>query len=147
MVKKNKKIVKIPLEIIEMDGDGYHLLVKCKINKLKNCNLVIDTGASKTVFDKSALFDSVEILENDEELKSAGINADFMESFFCNIKSFAIEDFKIKNFQSVLIDLSNINELYQKTIKKKLTGLIGGEFLMKYNAVIDYKKKILKLTV
>ena len=145
MAKKNKKIIKIPLEIIEMDGDGYHLLVQCKINKLKNCNLVIDTGASKTVFDKSTLFDSVEILENDEELKSAGINADFMESYFCNIKSFTIMDFKVKNFQSVLIDLSNINELYQNTINKRLTGLIGGDFLMEYNAVIDYKKKTLKL--
>ncbi|OFX48908.1 MAG: hypothetical protein A2046_07965 [Bacteroidetes bacterium GWA2_30_7] len=140
------KSYKIPLEIIEMDGDGYHLLVKCKINKLKNCNLVIDTGASKTVFDKSAIFDFVEIIENDQELHSAGINADFMESYFCNIKNLTIVDFKINNFQSVLIDLTNINELYLKTINKKLTGLIGGDFLMEYNAVIDYKKKILKLS-
>ena len=45
-------ITKIPIEIIRIENEGYHLIIKGKINK-KVSNLIIDTGASRSVFSNS----------------------------------------------------------------------------------------------
>ena len=42
----------IPFKIIKIDDEGFHLLIKVYINK-KVAHLLIDTGASKSVFDKT----------------------------------------------------------------------------------------------
>ena len=44
----------IPFKVLDIGGEGYHLLLKIHINK-KVANLIIDTGASKTVFDKTRI--------------------------------------------------------------------------------------------
>ena len=43
-------IINIPLKAISIDEEGFHLYVKIKING-KSANMLLDTGASKTVFD------------------------------------------------------------------------------------------------
>ena len=42
---------KIPIQIIEMELDNFHLLVESTFENKKSCFWTIDTGASKTVFD------------------------------------------------------------------------------------------------
>lgn len=44
-------ITTIPLQILPIENDGFHLMIVVKINR-KNANLIIDTGASRTVFDE-----------------------------------------------------------------------------------------------
>jgi hypothetical protein len=44
------------------------------------------------------------------------------------------------------MDMNHINELYQKVSDYKICGLLGSDFLLKYNAVIDYKRRVLKLS-
>jgi predicted aspartyl protease len=49
-----KKISNIPLELMNIEGDGYHLMIEAEVNE-KTVRLLVDTGASKTVFDKTRL--------------------------------------------------------------------------------------------
>ena len=44
--------ISIPIEIIELETQSYHLIVKCTLNGEQSGDMVIDTGASKTVFDR-----------------------------------------------------------------------------------------------
>ena len=137
---------KIPIKIIELDSKSYHLLIEVHINKLA-VNVIIDTGASKTVFDKSLLGDKMRIVKhrNLEEIQSAGIVAGNIESDFAIAGSFKIGKLKLRDFPVVLIDMNGINQLYKKVTGKEVHGLLGSDFLLDFNAVINYEKAILVL--
>ena len=136
---------KIKLEIIDIEGNGVHIFTKAKINNHK-CLLLIDTGASKSVFDKS----SMELYLKESEIKdsdelSVGLGTDSMESMTSCFDSFEIGDLKIENFETVVLDLKHINQSYTTLGMKEIFGVIGGDFLQKYNSIINYKDKSLRL--
>ena len=136
---------KIPIEIIELEGEGIHLFVKGFLNDNEECSLIIDTGASKTVFDchlPEHLFRKESI---QEEVLTAGINAGEIETKIGIADNFTIGDLVIENFETILISLEHINTLYKKIIKKEIHGLIGSDFLMQHKANVDFRKKILSL--
>lgn len=109
-------------------------------------NWVIDTGASKSVFDKS-LTEKYEQLEDEtEEIQSAGISDKKLETGLGRLETFWLGKLKMEHAKMAIIDLSHINELYSSVAKIKICGLLGGDFLLKYKAKIDYKKKVLELT-
>lgn len=136
---------KIPIEIVEMEGQSYHLFIKGLINNIQECELIIDTGASKTVFDKTLLHSFAEKITTHEEMHSAAVNAGTIETQMALINNFNIGTVEIKDFSTVLIDLSHVNLLYEKLLNKKIWGLIGSDFLLSHNAIIDYSKKELTL--
>ena len=73
----------LPLEIIELDSLSYHILVEGNINDLP-CNIIIDTGASRTVFDRNYFEEHVDILEvKKEDFQTADTLADTIETAFC----------------------------------------------------------------
>jgi len=140
-------VVKIPLEIVELDNTSFHLFVEGFVNG-QSCNFIIDTGASKTVF---ALHHLQPILHEDTvsqpDIQSAGITASSMDSHSGVISHFKLGNFSIRNMDIILIDLSSIDELYQKYTNKSIWGLIGSDFLLKYKAKLDYDSKVLTLKV
>jgi hypothetical protein len=131
----------IPLKIIKMDDHGCHLFINVKFNSKIKGKVIVDTGASKTVFDINLLKDIVKDIHKPEELKSAGIDANMLESKMGTINILKIGKLKLKKFRVVLLNMDNINNLYEKIHNIKIWGLIGGDFLLKYNAIIDYKNK------
>jgi len=140
------KKFKIPITIIELDSRSYHLLIEVYINKLP-VNVIIDTGASRTVFDKSLLGDKLRIVKhsNLEEIQSAGIIAGNIESDYAIADSFKLGQLKLRDFPVVLIDMNGINQLYKKVTGKEVHGLLGSDFLLDFNAVINYGKASLVL--
>jgi hypothetical protein len=134
---------KIPIKIIELDKKSFHLLIEAKINKLP-VNLILDTGASRSVFDKSLPAVIIPSKAN-EDIRSAGISAENIDSQHAVIKSFKLGKLKLKNFQAILIDLEEINKLYRKVTGKQIHGLLGSDFLLEMNAVINYGKSYLVL--
>jgi hypothetical protein len=137
---------KIPISIIELDSRSYHLLIEVYINKLP-VNVIIDTGASRTVFDKSLLGNKLQIVKhsNLEEIQSAGIIAGNIESDYAIAESFKIGKLKLRDFPVVLIDMNGINQLYKKVTGKEVHGLLGSDFLLDFKAVINYGKASLVL--
>jgi predicted aspartyl protease len=138
---------KIPIEIISVENDGYHLIIKGKINK-KDRFLMIDTGASKSVFNVSLL--NIKTKEGmsvyQKNASAVTMTLDEIPSTNGIINELQIQDLKIYNFEATLIDLKHINDLYQNNSGKEISGLIGNDLLIKYKAVIDYSNKVLILS-
>ncbi|HEY4787299.1 MAG TPA: retropepsin-like aspartic protease [Bacteroidales bacterium] len=140
-------LVKIPLELVELDNSSFHLFVAGFINGQK-CNLIIDTGASKTVF---ALNHIQHILHEEPvsqpDIQSAGISASTIDSHSGLIRDFRMGNMIIRNMEIILIDLSSIDEIYHKFTDKSIWGLIGSDFLLKYKARLDYGNRLMTLNV
>jgi len=135
----------LPIDIVTLGEDNsYHLFVSGSINGRKY-DLLIDTGASHTIFD-AALIPEMPVEETPrQEIQSAGIHAGELKSSIGHIKKFKLGDLKRVNWIVVLIDLTHVNELYQRFSDKRVAGLIGSDFLLKHKAIIDYKKRELVL--
>ena len=135
----------IPIEIVALgDDNSYHLFVSGEIDD-QRCELLIDTGASHTIFD-SALIPPIPDAEMpNKEIQSAGISAGDLNCNIGRIKKFKLGDLQHEDMTVVIIDLSHVNNVYSQFTDKRVVGLIGSEFLLKHRAVIDYKRRELVL--
>lgn len=137
----------IPISLVEIEKNNFHLFVSIIFNDEETGDIIIDTGASKTVFDTNRLKKYSKIIEHSEEIRSSGINANLTDTQLVKVNKMQIGDFTIKNFKAVLLNLDHINSLYADINNKQIWGLLGGDFLNKYKAKIDYEKKLLTLKV
>jgi hypothetical protein len=138
-------MIEIPLQILNLHDDGFHLLVEVVVFGQPH-KAVLDTGASKTVFDKTILLELIreeDLLSTDK--LSTGLGTTSMESFVITIPDFRIGSFHIPELEGAVLDLSNINEAYGKMELQRVIGVIGGDILMNHQAVIDYGNSTLKL--
>lgn len=145
-MKKNKS-TSIALHLIKIEDDGMHLLAKVKINN-KTARLVVDSGASRTVLDKNRIHRFVKENKFEKhESVSTGLGTNTMESHIVEIKKLKIGNWTLEEIIWVLLDLSHVNASYVQMGIKEIDGVLGGDILMKYNALIDYgnKKLILKM--
>jgi predicted aspartyl protease len=139
--------ISAPLQIIGLNSDGFHPLVNIKIFG-KPFTLVLDTGASKTAFDKTLLLQAnKKALINDSDMLSTGLGTNTMASFTATIHDMRIGRLKIPQFQVAVLDLSTINIAYGQLGHPQVLGVLGGDILMQYKAVIDYGKQVIKFTI
>ncbi|MDR1154268.1 MAG: retroviral-like aspartic protease family protein [Bacteroidales bacterium] len=136
----------LPVDIVSIgeDNNSYHLFVSGVINGRK-CDLLIDTGASHTIFDAMLIPESPVGETAGQEIHSAGVHAGELKSSFGRIRNFELGDLKCVNWTVILIDLTHVNDLYKKITDKCVAGLIGSDFLLRHQAIIDYKKRELVL--
>jgi len=132
---------KIPIEIVDIEDGGCHIFLCCKLEGGINAELILDTGASKTVFDENYLNPYVSEITENETLESSGISDIKLPSKTAFIKRIRFAELVIENEPVVLMDLSHINDLYSRIDNRKIWGLLGGDFLLKYEARIDYQNK------
>lgn len=135
----------IPLQIIDLNEDGYHPLLDIKLygNTFK---AVLDTGASKTAFDQSMLMmvnAEANIIASDR--LSTGLGTNTMVSSTVVLPDFYIGDLHVPAFEVAVLDLSAINIAYEQLNHPQVLGVVGGDILMAYKAIIDYEKRVLKL--
>jgi len=137
--------IHIPLQIIDLEDDGFHPLVEVVVFG-KPFLVVLDTGASKTAFDKTILQetdDTAIFLETDK--LSTGLGTSTMASFTLRLHSLHIGPLHVPEFEVAVLDLSTINTAYAQLGKPLVLGVLGGDILVKYAAVIDYGKGLLTL--
>ncbi|MBL0049972.1 MAG: clan AA aspartic protease [Bacteroidetes bacterium] len=139
------KRTRIPLKLVHVDEQGYHIFVKALING-RVANLLVDTGASKTVFDTNRIqkFASVKTMVANDQI-STGLGTNSMQSHTIELKRMKLGDLILNNAEIFLLDLSHVNETYVKLNYKPLDGVLGGDILKMYNAVINYKQQIVVL--
>jgi hypothetical protein len=137
--------ISVPFRLLNIEGDGYHIALNLRING-KAANAIIDTGASKTVFDKERItaFLKKEKLSDNERL-STGLGTTSMQSHVATLKSVSIGKLSIRNYDSVILDLSHVNKTYTVLGLKPIDGVLGSDILEKHRAIIDYGKKKLIL--
>ena len=135
----------IDLEVLTIEDDGSHLICKAKING-KNARILIDTGASRSVFDQERirLFVNEKSFIQNEKL-STGLGTNSMPTSSVTLKTFKIGELKIDDFLAILLDLQHVNVTYGTLGHEAIDGVLGNDILLKHKAVIDYSKKILKL--
>lgn len=139
--------IKIPIEPIKIDDDGYHLFIECLINK-KKARLLIDTGASKTVFDLNRIDSFFEKKKQKRKMKdklSTGLGTSTMQSKSMRLDEFDISGITYWNFNAILLNMEHVNKSYTSLKIQPIDGVLGSDILMSHKAVINYGKKLLKL--
>ncbi len=134
-------MITIPLEIIHLQDDGFHILVEVVVFG-QSFKAVLDTGASKTVFDKNTIeqyVDKETLLLSDK--LSTGLGTNSMESHELILPEWCMGNFKLQDTHIAVLDLSMINHAYQMLEIGAIIGVIGGDILMQYGAVIDYPQE------
>lgn len=138
------KPVSIPLQLINLQGDGFHLLVEIVVFKQKHF-AVLDTGASRTVFDKRLIEQNLgEVLKVSNEINAATLFTT-TSTIQATIPVLKIGKVKIKEYETVAFDLQSVSETYEQFGHPPIMGIIGGDILKEHKAVINYDKLILKL--
>jgi hypothetical protein len=139
--------INVPLKLIAIEKDGFHLIVKSIING-KSARLLLDTGASRTVFD---INNKIKFMKKQEMIKnnslSTGLGTDKMISHTSFIKKFSIDKLVIFDYEGVFIDLSIVNSSYEKLNLKPIDGVLGSDLLKQFNAIINFEKKTLTFKV
>ncbi len=136
-------IRKIAIEIIKLEPNTYHPLIKAVFPGLLDHWWVIDSGASKSVFD--ILLAESYLSDQEESVMATGLGKEVVETGSGKIIGLKLGRFNFGTLNVALVDFSHINLEYAKFSKKKIVGLLGSDFLYSRKAIIDFKKKVLKL--
>ncbi len=135
----------IPIQMLTVDQEGYHLMVSGNLNDYK-INLLIDTGATLSVFD----INRIRKIYPGKNIQAynkffMGIGSDSVETYSTVIDQINFGDYCIEDKMVVLIDLASINKAYAAFDLPRIDGVIGGDILKKHKAVINYVDETLEL--
>ncbi|HET6225081.1 MAG TPA: clan AA aspartic protease, partial [Bacteroidia bacterium] len=79
------------------------------------------------------------------EKMSSGLGTNTMQSQIAMLKKIKIGEVEIEDYKAVLLDLSHVNHSYDQINIGAIDGVLGSDILLKYHAIIDYEKCVLKL--
>ena len=136
-------MLEIGIEIVELEEKTYHPLVEAEFQELNGYWWVIDTGASKSVFDE-ALTDFY-TLDNDDRVMATGLGKELVETNSGKIDSFIVGGTDFGELHVALINFTHINTEYAKFSDKRIIGLLGSDFLFAHKAILDFDLKKLSL--
>ena len=134
---------KSPLKILQLEEGDYHTLLNGSVAGVK-IRIVLDTGASHSCIDKqfvSELFPDREMEKN--EGVNAGIGGTGFEVLVTDLPDFKIGHYHLKTMQNIaVIDFSHINAAYRALHLKPVQMILGNDFCIHHNAVIDYHQNL-----
>ena len=113
-----------------------HLLIKAKINGVKG-NFILDTGASSSCVG----FESIELFQLEakkSKTQASGAGANGMLTQIAVGNKLQLGNWKNRDFDLVIFDLSHVNEALIQHKAKPVHGIIGADILMKGKGIIDY---------
>ncbi|HNW50055.1 MAG TPA: retropepsin-like aspartic protease [Prolixibacteraceae bacterium] len=139
-----KKKIEIPLRLVELENENYHIMVETHFADGFRGMWIVDTGASRTVLDSNLESYFIPVETPLTEMESMGIGSEKLDTKSGVIETIYFDGNCMKNLHIALIDLSAINQLYQKFTQETITGLIGSDFLVHHEAVIDFKKMVMQ---
>ena len=140
-----RRYIDVPIRLLDIEGEGFHIMVQGIIHG-KEAHFLIDTGASRSVFDPKTIATFIDDLTFEKkDGMTAGVGSSDLESSTFRIDTFSLGDLEILDYEAVAIDLENIHEMYQKLGLPRIDGIIGGDLLKKHKAVINYKSKKMRL--
>lgn len=137
------RTISVPLILINLQDDGFHLLVEIVVFGEK-LYAVLDTGASRSVFDKALMEKHIQELSLNEETQAATIfsTSTTLQGIIPELK---IGRLILKEYAAIGLDLRSVSDTYRQLGHPEVAGIIGGDILMEFNAKIDYRKRILRL--
>jgi hypothetical protein len=136
-------IYEICFEVVELEPNTYHPLIKAEFEGLESHWWVLDTGASKSVFDQSLT--GYYVVDNDDTVMATGLGKEVVETNSGTISEFKLGVYNFGMLHVALVDFLHINNEYAKFSDKRIVGLIGCDFLYSRNAIIDFGQTKVKL--
>ncbi len=130
------RTITVPLMLINLQDDGFHLLVEIVVFGEK-LFAVVDTGASRSVFDKSFIKKYVSL--NDTQETHATTLFSTTSTLQAIIPELKIGRVKLKNYNSIALDLEGVNKTYESMGHPNICGIIGSDILIQYQAKINFK--------
>jgi hypothetical protein len=128
----------IPLNILELEPQSYHLLANITINNSITGLVIIDTGASRTVFDYQTFSMVAANISLIHDAVSSSVNAMVAQCYTATFNQIEFDGFIIEPYNTVLMDLQHVIDLYKQFHQTPILGLIGSDFLHQHGAIIDY---------
>lgn len=123
--------IEVPLTMV-----GEHYLVNINVAGAVNLELMIDTGASKTVIKRTLFGNSIpDLLHDVRDIQMNTANGN-VRGFLVKLKSFAMSGLELEQLEVVLMDLPDF----------KHDGLLGMNFLGQFDFKIDQENQVLILT-
>lgn len=145
LMEIKRRRASIPIEILPIDELGFHLCVQVSINR-KKYRLVLDTGASRTVFDQEEIKKIVKEGTTEIEGKlSAGLGTNQMQTHSVILKQFKVGKIQLPGFEALALDLAVLNASYEQMGHGTVIGVLGSDILHAHQALIDFGKKRLTL--
>ena len=141
-----RRYIEVPIQLLDIEGEGFHIMVQGMIHG-KEASFLIDTGASRSVFDPKTITAFIEDIQFEKkEGMSARVGSSDLESATFVIDRLRIGALEITDYEGVALDLENIHEMYGKLGLPHIDGIIGGDLLRRHKAVINYRSRKLRLT-
>ncbi len=137
--------IEVPIQVIPIEETGCHLLIGVRLNEMPAL-FVLDTGASRTVVDIDFITQLLgkESIHKEDDF-SIGVGSDQLESHLCKVDLFKIGKLEIEEFDMAVLNLNHVKQSYGSLGLPVVQGVLGGDVLSKYSAVIDYKGRLLIL--
>lgn len=120
-----------------------HLIISCKINGVEG-KFIIDSGASNSCIDTNLSSKFKLNISISQENASSATNT-ISKTYISEKNLLQIETIIYEDFDIFLFDMSHINKTLRHNAIKKIDGIIGGDILKKFKAIIDYDKKNITL--
>lgn len=134
------RTITVPLTLINLNDDGFHLLVEIVVFGSKHW-AVVDTGASRSVFNKAFIEQNSDyIITPDTEDASATTLFATSSTIQAVIPKLKIGKLIIKSYPAVALDLETVNDAYVLMGHPRIAAIIGSDIFHKYQAKINYKK-------
>ncbi|WP_240186988.1 aspartyl protease family protein [Pedobacter nanyangensis] len=136
------KTISVPLILVNLQDNGFHILVEIVVFGEKQF-AVVDTGASRSVFDKGLVEKHISHLQENQEQQAATIFSS-TTTLVGTIPLLQIGKLKLPDYETVAIDLQSVSDTYIQMGQPSIAGIIGGDILMQFKCKIDYQKRILR---
>lgn len=132
------RTIPVPIILINLHDDGFHLLVEIAVFGNKHW-AVVDTGASRSVFDKNFIEQNSlsTITTDDTSATTLFTTSTTIQTVIPKLK---IGKLTIKKYTTVALDLETVNEAYAALGHSRIVAIIGSDIFYSYHAKINYKK-------
>ena len=108
--------------------------------------MLLDTGASRTVFDEAiikGISSELDLEENED--KATGLGSNTVDNYVAVIDLLEIGTLSVTDYQVGVLNLTHVNESYENIGAASIAGVLGSDLLVKFKAVIDLEKEMLTL--
>lgn len=114
---------------------------------------IIDTGSEVSMFDYSLKGSGMDEMNDGVDTSFIGVNGSGKTSKVSQVKGELVfrsaETDCVVQAEGVLFDFGSLTEAFQRRTEKdiSISALLGSDFLKKYDAKIDYRRKKLTITI
>jgi len=132
------RTITAPLTLINLNDDGFHLLVEIVVFGTKHW-AVVDTGASRSVFNKTFIEQNSDdiMIPEDANATTLFTTSSTIQAVIPKLK---IGKLIIKSYPAVALDLETVNDAYVLMGHPRIVAILGSDIFHKYHAKINYKK-------